>query len=122
MKLSGYPSHPFNPKDVCMVVMITLKAATRLLILKRLLLLALLCASPVAGYKAHGGSPALTLREKDVKKGERIVAELRRLEQLTAKGATDFRGYRALINRMYPDLFIKVSELGDGDLRGMPKG
>ena len=91
-------------------------AAIRLFVSKKLVLMALVCASFAAGgSEVYGGTangPAL--REKDVGKGSEIVAELRRLEQLSE---TDFQGYRALAAKLYPGLFVKVSELGEGDLK-----
>ncbi|HWT04027.1 MAG TPA: hypothetical protein VN256_27515 [Pyrinomonadaceae bacterium] len=78
--------------------------------------MAFVCASLAAGgSEVYGGGPGdSALREKDARKGERIVAQLRRLERLSA---TDVQGERALANKLYPGLFVKVSELGDGDLK-----
>ncbi|HYG81313.1 MAG TPA: hypothetical protein VD861_13040 [Pyrinomonadaceae bacterium] len=78
--------------------------------------MAFVCAAVAAGHSEvyGGGLSDSSLREKDVRKGEKIVAELRRLERLAA---TDFQGYRALAGKLYPGLFVKVSELRDGDLK-----
>jgi hypothetical protein len=90
------------------------KTATRLF--TGIVLLALLCVSPLAGFEAHGNSPALTLRKQDIKKGESIVTQLRRLEQFAA-ASSDSRNYSALVEKLYPGLFVKVSELRDSDLK-----
>jgi hypothetical protein len=76
----------------------------------------LVCASLAAGGTEvyGGGLNNSALREKDVRKGEEIVAQLRRLERLTA---TDLLGYRALAVELYPSLFVKVSELKESDLK-----
>lgn len=91
-------------------------AAARLFVFKSFVLMALACASLAAGGPEvyGGGANATALREKDVRKGEEIVAELRRLERLTK---TDFEGYRALADKLYPGLFVKVSDLRESDLK-----
>ena len=97
--------------------MLAPRAGIRLFILRKMLLLIFLYALAPAVYAARADSlPAPNLREKDVRKGEIIVAQLRRLENLTA-ASPDFKTYRALVNRIYPDLFVKVSELQDSDLK-----
>jgi hypothetical protein len=77
-------------------------AAGRLLL--SFVLAALACAQAYAGGQA--------LREKDVRKGEEIVAALRRMERVS-----DFQDYGALADKLYPSLFAKVSELREGDLK-----
>ena len=91
-------------------------AVYRLFVFKSFVLMAFVCASLAAGSsEVYGGNAnALVLREKDVRKGEEIVAALRRLERLTV---TDFQSYRALADKLYPGLFFKVSELGESDLK-----
>ncbi|HEY0379089.1 MAG TPA: hypothetical protein VGC87_19390 [Pyrinomonadaceae bacterium] len=76
----------------------------------------LACASLAAGGSEvyGGGLNNSAPREKDVRKGEKIVEELRRLEQLSG---TDVQGYKALAGELYPGLFVKVSELREGDLK-----
>lgn len=96
--------------------MISPNEATRLFIFKRLLLIAVLFVTSVAGAKVLGNSPAFALREKDVKKSESIITQLRRLEQFTAS-TIDSRNYRTLVNKMYPGLFVQVAELKDSDLK-----
>ena len=85
-------------------------AACRLVVFKSLVLMILACASPAYG----GGLNDSALREKDVRKGAEIVAELRRLERLAR---TDSRGYGALAGELYPGLFVKVSKLRESDLK-----
>ena len=82
----------------------------------KLVLAALACVPLAAGGAAAYGGDAggRALREKDVRKGEEIVAALRRLERLAA---TDLQGHRALAGKLYPGLFVKVSELREGDLK-----
>lgn len=91
-------------------------AVCRPFVFKSFVLMALVCASFMAGGSEVYGvnRSARASREKDVRRGEEIVAELRRLERLTK---TDVRGYRALGDKLYPGLFVKVSELGEGDLK-----
>ncbi len=69
-----------------------------------IVLAALACGS------AHAGDQ--TLREQDVRKGEEIVAALRRMER-----ATNVQSYRAAADKLYPGLFAKVSGLREGDLK-----
>ena len=70
-------------------------------------LAAFACAQASAG---DAGGQAL--REKDVRTGEEVVAALRRMERVT-----DFHSYDALADKLYPELFAKVSELREGDLK-----
>jgi hypothetical protein len=76
----------------------------------------LACAALAAGGTEvyGGGLNNSALREKDVRRGEEVVAQLRRLERLTV---TDVRGYRALVEELSPSLFVKVSELKESDLK-----
>ncbi|HKQ53555.1 MAG TPA: hypothetical protein VJT74_14360 [Pyrinomonadaceae bacterium] len=67
-------------------------------------LAALVCSQAYANAQA--------LSEKDIRRGEEIVAALRRMER-----ATDFQSYTALAQKLYPGLFAKVSELREGDLK-----
>jgi hypothetical protein len=80
------------------------------------LLIALLFASPLASFGAQGNSSSPLFKEKEVKKGESIIAKLRLLEQLTAQ-SPDFKTYKAMMNKLSTDLFIKSSELADSDLK-----
>lgn len=60
------------------------------------------------------GTTAVT-REKDLKKAEKIIGKLRRLEQTAA--AANHQTYRKSIDKYYPGLFIDISGLRDGDLK-----
>ena len=91
-------------------------AVCRPFVFKSLVLAILVCAALAAnGSEVYGGGlNNSALREKDVRKGEEIVAQLRRLERLTGG---DVRGYRTLAGELYPGLFVKVSELKESDLK-----
>lgn len=54
------------------------------------------------------------MSDRDVRKAEKILAKLRLLHE--AADAGDAGAYRALASKLYPGLFVKVSELGPGDL------
>jgi hypothetical protein len=96
--------------------MISPNEATRLFIFKRLFLTALLLITSVIGADALGNATASTLREKDLRKSESILDQLRRLEKSTSD-IIDLSHYRTLFNKMYPGLFVKVAELKDSDLK-----
>ena len=92
-------------------------AVCRPFLFKSFLLAVFVCATLAAGgHEVYGGGEPndSAPREKDVRKGEQIVAELRRLERLSE---TDFQGHRALANKLYPGLFLKVSDLRESDLK-----
>jgi hypothetical protein len=91
-------------------------AVYRPFVLKSLVLAALVCASLApGGTEVYGGGlNDSALREKDVRRGEEVVAQLRRVERLSV---TDLRGYRALVEELSPGLFVKVSELKESDLK-----
>jgi hypothetical protein len=59
-------------------------------------------------------TPALT--DKDIKKAEKIITKLRRLEEVTAS-PLDFRTYEAEIKRIYPAIFADASEVRESDLK-----
>jgi len=65
---------------------------------------------------AASASPTAALSDNDVKRAEKIIAKLRRLEEVTAS-SMDFRTYRAEIKRLYPELFVDASELREGGLK-----
>lgn len=96
--------------------MISPNEATRLFIFRRLVLAGVLFLASVTATTALGNSAASAFPEKEIKKGERIIAKLRRLEQFTS-GAIDSRNYRTLVNKMYPALFVQVAELKESDLK-----
>jgi hypothetical protein len=87
------------------------KAATRMA-----LLMALLFASSLICFGANANSVYLPLKEKELKKGESIISKLRSLEQLTAQ-SPDLKAYKALMNKLYPELFVAAAELAEGDLK-----
>lgn len=96
--------------------MISPKAETSLYILKRFFLLTLFLVLPQLSAYAFSNPTALGLSEKDLRKGESIISDLRRLEQLTAR-SIDLEEFATLINKLYPDLFRKVSEIKESDLK-----
>jgi hypothetical protein len=76
----------------------------------RILSLALFCLPVFAGHAALA-APA----EKDARKAETVVAKLRLLDAAAASG--DAEAYRKLAGRLFPGLFVSVSELREGDLK-----
>ncbi|MDQ3818000.1 MAG: hypothetical protein M3362_09940 [Acidobacteriota bacterium] len=70
----------------------------------------------VCSLHAYGGTEQRALKEREIKKGADIIEKLRRIEQLT-DGAPDFESYKKLIDKLYPDLFVKAADLGEGDLK-----
>jgi len=56
------------------------------------------------------------LCERDIRKAEKIIAKLHRLEEVMAPGA-DFDSYKAEIKGLYPSLFVDASGLHEGDLK-----
>ena len=82
--------------------------------LRTFFLLLLVCS--LAGFDAYGGTAQYALKEREIKKGEGVIAKLRRIEQLTTS-APDFDSYKRLIDKLYPTLFIEAADLGDNDLK-----
>ena len=76
----------------------------------RILSLALFCLPVFAGHAALA-APA----EKDARKAETVVAKLRLLDAAAASG--DAEAYRKLAGRLFPGLFVSVSEFREGDLK-----
>jgi hypothetical protein len=70
----------------------------------------------LAAPMAASASPAAALRDKDVKKAEKILIKLRRLEEVSAS-PVNFRAYKAEMAGLYPGLFVDASELGESDLK-----
>jgi hypothetical protein len=65
---------------------------------------------------AFNGRAALASSgDKDLKRAEAVIAKLRILEDAAASG--DASAYRKTVGKLYPGLFISVSELRDGDLK-----
>lgn len=58
----------------------------------------------------------LALREKDVRRAEKVVAKLRRLDETAAAG-DDAKAYRAFAARVYPGLFVTVADMKESDLK-----
>jgi hypothetical protein len=65
---------------------------------------------------AASASPTAGLRDGDVKNAQKIIAKLRRLEEVTVT-PVDFRPYRAEMAGLYPGLFADAAELREGDLK-----
>jgi hypothetical protein len=70
----------------------------------------------LAAQTTAAASPAAALRDKDVKKAEKILIKLRRLEEASAS-SVNFRAYKAEMAGLYPGLFVDASELGESDLK-----
>lgn len=85
-----------------------------LLISVNLILAAIIFAA--AAPAAASTYSTAALKDKDVKRAEKIIAKLRRLEAVSAP-STDFRAYRAEMADSYPGLFIDASGLGESDLK-----
>lgn len=79
--------------------------------------LALLMASSLAGLNAYADSSQSVLREKDVKRGEAVLAKLRGFEQQRAAARGEQHSYEALVRKAYPALFVQVAELRESDLK-----
>jgi hypothetical protein len=91
-------------------------AAACVLHAPKLILIAFLTVSSLSGFTAYASAPASTLREKDLNRGESIIAKLRELERLTAESASSEK-HRKLVAKMYPGLFVQVADLRAGDLK-----
>jgi hypothetical protein len=55
-------------------------------------------------------------REKDVRRAEKVLAMLESLDEAAARPDGGL-AFRSLTARFYPDLFVKVSEMREGDLK-----
>ena len=95
---------------------VKIKVHMRHVSLIRLVLATILLAFALPGVVTYGAPSAAPLRDKDVKRAEKIIAKLQRLEEAVAS-SVDFRTYRAEISRLYPELFVDASELRDSDLK-----
>lgn len=75
----------------------------------------LLCLAFVA--RAEGATDAATpsVREKDVRRAEKVLAKLRPLDEAAARGDAD--ALREHAARVYPDLFVAVAGMREGDLK-----
>ncbi len=75
-------------------------------------LLVLTLASRAVATAVPAGERAV--HDRDVRRAEKVLAKLRLLHDAAA--AADAGAYRALVSKLYPDLFVKVAELRPGDL------
>jgi hypothetical protein len=79
-----------------------------------------LCAACLLGFaldaRAAGPAAPLALREKDVRRAEKVVAKLRLLDGAAASG-DDAKAYRALAAKFYPGLFVTVADMRESDLK-----
>jgi hypothetical protein len=57
---------------------------------------------------------ARAIHDSDARKAEKVLAKLRLLHEAADAGDAD--AYRSLASNLYPDLFVKVSEIRAGDL------
>jgi hypothetical protein len=73
-------------------------------------LLVLTLASRAVAAAVPAGERAL--HDGDMRRAEKILAKLRLLHD----AAADAGAYRALVSKLYPDLFVKVAEMRPGDL------
>jgi hypothetical protein len=75
-----------------------------------LLALTFACRAAVAAAPAAAGG----IHDGDARKAEKVLAQLRLLHD--AASADDHAAYRALASKLFPDLFVKVSEMRPSDL------
>ena len=83
---------------------------------------AALCAACLVGFAstacAEGFGDAVTssaLREKDVRRAEKLLAQLQLLDDAAA--ANDESAYRARVSKLYPALFVAVADMRQSDLQ-----
>lgn len=81
-----------------------------------------LCAACLVGFAsaacAEGVGDAVTspaLREKDVRRAEKVLAQLQSLDEAAA--ANDESAYRARVSKFYPGLFVAVADMRQSDLQ-----
>lgn len=72
------------------------------------------CAAFLLALAFLAPAGAQTMSDGEVRKAEKVLAKLRLLHD--AAGADDADAYRKLVSKFYPDLFVKVAELREGDL------
>lgn len=77
---------------------------------------ALAAACLLASLLDVRAADAPALREKDVRRAEKVVAKLRRLDEAAA-ARDDAKAYRALAAGYYPGLFVTVAEMRESDLK-----
>lgn len=80
---------------------------------------AALCAVCLMGLApgafAEGSVTPSALREKDVRRAEKVLAKLRLLDGAAA--ANDESAYRARVSELYPGLFVTVADMRQSDLQ-----
>ncbi|HEY9284225.1 MAG TPA: hypothetical protein VIP46_12295 [Pyrinomonadaceae bacterium] len=79
----------------------------------RAALVAVCLLASLLGVRA---ADAPALREKDVRRAEKVVAKLRRLDEAAAARG-DAKAYRALAAGFYPGLFVTVADMRESDLK-----
>jgi hypothetical protein len=84
---------------------------------------AALCAAGLIGLAlnvlaadAAGAAAPPALREKDVRRAEKVVAKLELLDGAAASGE-DAQTYHALAAKLYPGLFVTVADMRESDLK-----
>lgn len=84
---------------------------------------AALCAAGLIGFAlnvlaagAPGTAATPALREKDVRRAEKVVAKLGLLDGAAASGE-DAKAYHALAAKLYPGLFVTVADMRESDLK-----
>jgi hypothetical protein len=84
---------------------------------------AALCAAGLIGFALNvlaadvtGANTQPALREKDVRRAEKVVAKLAMLDGAATPGE-DAKAYHALAAELYPDLFVTVADIRESDLR-----
>ena len=66
---------------------------------------------------APGRAGMTALREKDVRRAEKVLAKLRRLDEAAAAGGGGAKTYHALAADFYPGLFVTVADMRESDLK-----
>lgn len=84
---------------------------------------AALCAAGLIGFALNvlaadvtGTATQTALREKDVRRAEKVVAKLGLLDRAATSGE-DAKAYHALAARLYPGLFVTVADMRESDLK-----
>jgi hypothetical protein len=84
---------------------------------------AVLCAAGLIGFalnvlatEATGAGTQPALREKDVRRAEKVVAKLGLLDGAATSGE-DAKTYHALAAELYPGLFVTVADMRESDLK-----
>jgi hypothetical protein len=82
-----------------------------------------LCAAGLIGFAlnvlaadATGAAAPSALREKDVRRAEKVMAKLGLLDGAATSGE-DAKAYQVLAAKLYPDLFVTVADMRESDLK-----